>query len=255
MAAPAPNQIVLLQGVGNNERGWARLLSKFGRVTLIQRGMIEHTEIWEHEACVHNGPETSIVRSRFYDERAFAGLTFLRSLALFREHLGGQPADVIIAANHGMGLAALWLRRRGKAKRVIVFLTDFLPPRGSWAVRMHRWVTTRMNRFACRYADEVWSVSPRIPTMQVNPRHFVVPLCLEEQPVPEQERREIGYIGYPTADHALEILFEVCRKHQIRLNVVGRSPYLDSIKHLAPPEAVFHGMLNDTVKLNQIFAR
>jgi hypothetical protein len=248
-------QIVMFQGMGNNERVWARLLSKFGRVTLIQQGMIQHTEIWEHGVCLFNGPETSVVSSRKWDEATLSALTIGRSLARFREQLGGQKAEVIIASNYNMGLAALWLRWRGKTRRVIVLLTDFLPLRGSLVVRLHRWITTQLTRIACRYADEVWSVSPRIPTMRVNPRNFVVPLCLEDQPAPPGDRQEIGYIGYPTADHALEFLFEICRKHHIRLNLVGNSPYLESIKHLAPADTVFHGMISDTTKINQIFAR
>jgi len=248
-------QIVMLQGMGNNERGWARLVSKFGRVTLIQQGMIQHVEVWENEAKIFNGPETSVVGSRKFDEATFSSLTFLRSLARFREQMRGEKADVIIAANYNMGLAALWLRWRGKAQLAVVMLTDYLPARGSFAVRLHRRITTALNRFVARHADEVWSVSPRIPTNQANPKNFVVPICLDDHQVSMGDRREIGYIGYPTPDHALEIIFEICKKHGIRLNIVGRSPYLESIKHLAPADTIFHGMLNDMAKINEILAR
>jgi len=57
-------QIVMLQGMGNNERGWARLVSRFGRVTLIQQGMIQHVEVWENETKVFDGPETSVKSTR-----------------------------------------------------------------------------------------------------------------------------------------------------------------------------------------------
>ncbi len=248
-------QIIMLQGMGNNERGWARLVSRFGRVTLIQQGMLQHVETWENGDCTFNGPETSVVSTRKWDEYTFASLTMRRSLARVREQLHGEPADVIVAANYSMGLAALWLRKQGEAKKVVVLLTDFLPIRGSFAVRMHRRVTTFLNRFCARHADEVWSVSPRIPFMQENAKNFVVPICLDDHQVPMGDRQEIGYIGYPTPDHALEIVFEICKKHNLRLNIVGRSPYLESIKHLAPADAVFHGMLNDTAKINQILAR
>jgi len=247
-------QIVMLQGMGNNERGWARLVSRFGRVTLVQQGMLQHVEVWENGSCTFSGPEVSVVGSRKFDEGTFSSLTFLRSLARIGEQLRGETADVIIAANYNMGLAALWLRRRGKARRVVVLLTDFLPIRGSLAVRLHRRVTTFLNRFAARHADEVWSVSPRIPTLQENPKHFVVPIGLDDHRVPMGDRREIGYIGYPTPDHALEIIFEICKQHGIRLNIVGASPYLETIKPLAPAETVFHGMLNDTAKINQILS-
>jgi glycosyltransferase involved in cell wall biosynthesis len=248
-------QIVMLQGMGNNERGWARLVSRFGRVTLIQQGMIQHVEIWEAGGCVFNGPETSVAGSRKWDEMTFSLLTFLRSLARFREQLRGGKADVIIAANYSMGLAALWLRWRGKTRRVIVLLTDYLPRRGSLAVRLHRRITTALNRFAARHADEVWSVSPRIPTNQVNPKNFVVPICLDDNQIPAGPRAEIGYIGFPSPDHALDLLFAICKKHRLRLNIVGNSPYLQTIRHLAPADTVFHGTINDNVKINEILAR
>jgi len=248
-------RIVMLQGMGNNERGWARLVSKFGRMTLIQQGMIQHVETWEAGRCIFSGPETSVVGSRKLDEATFSLLTFLRSLARFCEQLRGEKADVIIAANYNMGLAALWLRWRGKARRVIVLLTDYLPQRGSFTVRLHRRITTALNRFAARHADEVWTVSPRIPTTAENPRNFVAPIVLEDNGTPVGEREEIGYIGFPSPDHALDVLFEICRKHNLVLNIIGNSSYLQSIKHLAPPGTKFHGMLNDEARINAILSR
>jgi hypothetical protein len=43
------------------------------------------------------------------------------------------------------------------------------------------------------------------------------------------------------------------KKHGIRPNIVGRSPYLESIKHFAPADTVFQGMLNGMAKINEIF--
>src|SRR5277367_566826 len=152
----AMKQIVMLQGMGNNERGWARLVSKFGRVVLVQQGMIQHVEIWENCQCVFNGPETSVVGSRKIDEMTFASLTLLRSIARCCEFTRGKKIDVAIAANYSMGMAALLLRFFGKARKVVILLSDFLPPRGSFAVRLHRRATTVLTKFVSRCADEVW---------------------------------------------------------------------------------------------------
>jgi glycosyltransferase involved in cell wall biosynthesis len=248
-------RIVMLQGMGNNERGWARLVSAFGRVVLIQQGMIQHVEIWENRQCVFNGPETSVVDSRKLDEITFSSLTMLRSIARCREFTRGQKIDVLIAANYSMGIAALLLRAIGKTRKVVVLLSDFLPLRGSFAVRLHRRVTTAITRFVVKHADEVWTVSPRIPTTAVNPRNFVVPICIDDNQMPAGPRDEIGYIGFPSPDHALDVLFDICKKHSFQLNIIGDSPYLQSIKHLAPPGTVFHGMLNDNAKINDILSR
>lgn len=255
MNAPAMKQIVMLQGMGNNERGWARLVSKFGRVVMIQQGMIQHVEIWEQEELVYDGPEENLMASRKWDERLFSLLTVMRSLRSVRRFSSAGKIDVVIAPNYNMGLAALLLKRSGKARKVIVWLSDHLPPRGSLAVRVHRRITGALNRYVCRRADEVWTVSPRIPAAAVNPRNFVVPICINDNQTPSGPRNEIGYIGIPTADHALELLFEVGRKHGFRINIIGHSNYLESIRHLAPEGTVFHGLLNDQNRINAVLSR
>jgi len=247
-------QIVMMQGLGNNEQGWARLVSKFGRVTMIQLSMIQHVEVWESGQRVFNGPETNSMSTRQLEQMTFSLPTFLRSLALFREHLRGQTVELIIASNYSMGLAALWLRWRGKTRRVVMLVSDYLPPRGSFLVRLHRRITTALTRFVARRVDEVWAFSPRIPTAQANPNNFVVPICLNSSPVLPGPREEIGYIGFATPDHGLEILFEIARRHGFRLNIIGPSPYLETIRHLAPPGTVFHGFLNEA-KVNAVLSR
>jgi glycosyltransferase involved in cell wall biosynthesis len=248
-------QIVMLQGMGNNERGWARLVSRFGRVTLIQQGMIQHVEVWENETKVFDGPETSVKSTRQLDEATFSSLTIIRSIARCLENARGKKADVLIAANYSGGLAALILRFLGRAQKVVLTVSDFLPPRGSLAVRLHRRITAALTRFVARRADEVWTVSPRIPTALVNPNNYVFPICLDDNQVLASTRNEIGYIGFPSPDHALEILFEIAARHDLRLNIIGQSPYLESIKHLAPPATVFHGTLSDPKKVNAILSR
>jgi Glycosyl transferase 4-like domain len=248
-------QIVMLQGMGNNERGWARLVSKFGRVTLIQQGMIQHVEVWENETKIFDGSETSVKSTRQLDEATFSSLTIFRSIARCLESAKGRKIDVLIAANYSCGLAAIILRMFGHTKKVVLTVSDFLPPRGSLAVRLHRRITAALTRFVARQADEVWTVSPRIPTAVVNPQNFVFPICLDDNQVPAGSRSEIGYIGFPSPDHALEILFEIARRHDLCLNIIGQSPYLESIKHLAPPTTVFYGTLSDPKKVNDILSR
>lgn len=248
-------QIILLQGVGNNEQGWAKLLSQFGRVVLVQQALICHTEIWEGGQCIYSGPEKNVANSRRWDDRLLGVLTILRSLRACWEHSCGEKIDLIISSGQSMTLPALLLRLLGKTRKVVCVLTDYLPPRGSFAVRIHRRFNTWLTRWVARHADEVWAVSPRIPMMQANPRNFVVPLCINENTSPPGAREEIGYIGFPSADHALDLLFEICRRHGLKLNIIGSSPYLESIKHLAPPGTTFHGLLNDSDKIQGVLSR
>jgi len=82
-----------------------------------------------------------------------------------------------------------------------------------------------------------------------------MPVALSQFSAPAGPREEIGYIGFPSHDHALDILFEIAKRHNFPVNVIGASPYLDSIRHLAPPQTVFHGLLNDEVRIGEILAK
>ena len=78
---------------------------------------------------------------------------------------------------------------------------------------------------------------------------------ISSSPASAGQREEIGYIGHPSYDHALDILFDICKKHSFRLNIIGDSPYLQSIKHLAPADTIFHGMINDEKKISAILGK
>jgi len=247
--------ILMLQGMGNNERGWARLVSKFGRVTLIQQGIIQHVETWQNEVKIFNGSEASVMRTRKLDEITFSMLTIFRYIACALDQAQGRKADLLIAANYSGGIAALILRLLGRADKIVLTVSDYLPPRGSLAVRIHRRVTEFLTRFVAWRVDEVWSVSPRIPVMKVNSKSFVFPICLDDNQVAAGIRDEVGYIGFPSPDHALEMLFEIAHRHRLKLNIVGQSPYLESIKHLAPPTTVFHGTISDPQIVNAIMSK
>lgn len=245
----------MLQGMGINERGWARMASSFGRVVLIQQGFVFHVEIWKDGRRLFNGPETRMSRWRLLDEILLGTLSAVRTFFLTLRHTRGRRIDAIIASNYHNTLAALLLRLAGKSRRVVAFLTDYLPPCGPRRVRLHRRLTSGLMEMAARLADEVWALSPRITTGNRNPNHFVVPICICDSPAPPGPREEVAYIGFPSQDHALDFLFEICRKHGWRLNIIGSSPHLDSIRHLAPPDTVFHGLLNDEETIRGILAR
>ena len=250
-----PASIVMLVGIGNNDRGSAKLFSDAGRVVLIQDAYIEHIEVWEKGQRVFSGPETRIASSRFLSEITFGLPGILRNIRNYRRHMANKPCDVIITSAYGQTFAGLFLRAMGKTRKVVCILSDFLPPQGSLAVRCHRRITGLLTSLAARFSDEVWGVSPRIPTLNANPHHYVLPLFVDDNHAPTDIRDEVGYIGFPSPDHALDILFDICRKHDLKLNVFGDSPYLQSIKHLAPARTVFHGITNDSSKINGVLSR
>jgi glycosyltransferase involved in cell wall biosynthesis len=248
--------IVLVLGTGLNERGWARDFSKFAKVTLIQIGLVEHIEVWQNQEQTYNGPEVKKARVRRWDDMLFGLLSFWRTLQFLSRVSREGKIDLVITGFYSSGIAALLLRAVGKIKKTTFFLTDYLPPSGGgWLVRIHRWVTYRLLYQAATRANEAWALSPRIKDFIENKNQFVVPMQIGLRPASNHKREEIGYIGNPSYDHALDLLFEICGKNSLRLNIIGDSPYLASIKHLAPPQTVFHGIQNDEKVIGDIFGR
>ena len=248
-------QIVMLVGIGNNDRGSARLASEFGRAILVQDGPIAHDEVWETGKRTHNGPEIRTHQSRLLAELTFGLPGVFRNLKNYRRLAGGKKCDLVITSAYVQTLAGLWLRATGRTRKVVCIVSDYLPPTGPLSVRVHRRITGFLTRLAARFSDEAWAVSPRIPTVKANPHNFVLPLLIDDNQAPPEGRDEIGYIGFPSPDHALDILFEICRKHGFKLNLFADSPYLQSIRHLAPPNTVFHGITNDNVKIGEVLSR
>jgi len=247
--------IVMMVGIGNNDRGSARLASKFGRTILLQDAYIEHHEVWENGVRTFNGPEVKIQQSRLLAELTFGLSALPRWLRGYRAAVPGGQSDLVITSAYGQTFAGLWLRLTGRTRKVVCIISDYLPPHGRWSVRVHRRISGFLTRLVARFADEAWVVSPRIPTMKVNLNSFVLPLWIDDNCAPQDGRDEIGYIGFPSPDHAVEVLFEICKKHGFKLNLFGDSPYLQTIRNLAPADTVFHGITNDNVKIGQALAR
>ncbi len=233
----------------------AQLASEFGRTVLLQDGPISHREIWEKGERTYNGPEVKNKKPGLLAELTLGLPGILRTVRDYHQLMNNGPSDLVITGAYGQTLAGLWLRATGKTRKVVCIVSDYLPPRGTLTVRIHRRVTGFLVRVAAKLSDEVWAVSPRIPTAKVNPHNYVLPLPIQDNCTPLGDRNEIGYIGFPSPDHAMDVLFEICRKHHFKLNIFGDSPYLQAIKHLAPPDTVFHGITNDTAKIGSVLAR
>lgn len=248
--------IIMVLGIGINERGSACVMSKHGRVTLIQLAILQHIEIWENGERVYCGPEVKVNYWLNKVDQTFQGLlTFLRSFVLTLKYSRGKKVDVFLGGLQGSGFAGTLLQKFGRVGKTIYFLSDYLPPKGSYLIRLHRRISNWLNTLGAKWSDEVWALSPRIEMAKANKNHFVVPIPISLSPSSTGPRDGIGYIGYPSYDHALDILFEIARRHGFKLHIIGDSPYLQSIKHLAPPQTTFHGLMNDEVRIGQILSK
>jgi glycosyltransferase involved in cell wall biosynthesis len=249
--------IIMVLGIGINERGWASVMSKHGRVTLIQLGPFVHVEIWENGTRTFNGPERKISKRFIWWDQAFlSAFTAIRAFKLIWEYTSNTKADVVLSAFYSVSIVAWLLQKLGRVRRTIAFMADYLPPRGSFLIRLHRSIVNNwLTKTAAKCSDEAWVLSSRIGTKLKLNNFFTMPVALNYFLTSSGAREEIGYIGFPSPDHALDILFEVAKKHGMSVNIIGASPYLDSIKHLAPPQTAFHGLLNDEKKIGEILAK
>jgi hypothetical protein len=262
-------QIVMLEAMHWNEKRWAKVMSRFGRVALVQLDGIkrmEHIEIWEAGECLASSPPKPLPLPKldtkldwclkwFIYKKDFDLVLTLITLKHAWPVMKSQRTDLVIANANSMAMAALFFRAIGRTRKVVCLVGDYFPPQGTLAVRAYRCIGSYLTGWLARHADEVWSISPRIPMTYSNPRNFIVPVWIDDAACPRFPREEIGYIGMPSPDHALEVLFEICRKHGFRLNIIGDSPYLQTIKSLAPPGTVFHGLISDQAKISGILSR
>jgi glycosyltransferase involved in cell wall biosynthesis len=251
-------QIIMLQALANNERGWAKVMSWSGRVSLAQIegfNYMEHIEVWENGECIFSTEPRQSLRSGWLDAMTFGFVLCLTALKRAWPVVKTQRSDVIIANANSMAMAAVLLRLVGRTRKVVCLVSDYFPPHGKLHVRIYRRISSLITSALCRLADEAWTLSPRITTVRANPRNFLLPLYINNEFVSSRQRDEIIYIGIPSPDHALDILFDICRRRGIRVNIVGESTYLQSIKHLAPEDAIFHGFISDRTRIKDICAR
>ena len=125
-------QIVMLVGIGNNDRGSARLASEFGRTVLVQDGPVGHNEIWEKGARTYNGPEIRIREPRLLSELTFGLPGLVRNIRSYHKLKEGKPCGLIITS---AALAVSFLIPRPVAaedlsRAVGVFLAYYLIRRG-----------------------------------------------------------------------------------------------------------------------------
>src|SRR5215469_15819301 len=134
--------IIMVLGIGINERGWASVISRHGRVTLLQLGLVEHVEVWDAGERIFCGPEIKLGnRWRSIDGMLLGTLMFLKTLRLILSLRRKGPVDVILTGYYSSGLAAILAQKLGLVSRTVSFLADYLPPRGSFLIRTHRRMT------------------------------------------------------------------------------------------------------------------
>jgi glycosyltransferase involved in cell wall biosynthesis len=252
-------QIVMLEAMHWNEKSWARVMSHAGRVSLVQLegySWTGHTEVWQEGRCVHcTPPKREPIQLGHFDQMTFGSVLAFTTIKRAWPVMKSQHTDLVIANANSMAMAALFFRTIGRTRKVVCLVGDYFPLQGTLAVRVYRRICGYLTNWLAQRADEAWFISPRIPMNSANPHNFLVPIWIDDAASTRSPREEIGYVGMPSPDHALEMLFEICRKYGYRLNIIGDSPYLQTIKSSAPSGTVFHGLISNQAKIGAILSR
>jgi hypothetical protein len=243
-------RIAMWMGSATNEESWAKIISANAALLLVRCGRWREDSTWVHGQQTSLSEKMPVARWRRLDDMCFGFFSAFRILRRTLKWAEGEPIALLIVEGP-RGLLAVGLKRWGKVRTLVSLQSDYLPPVGKWRVRLHRRANMALNRFIVRQADEVWRLSPRIPTGEGHSHNYILPIYINDNGVPMAERREIMYFGVPSEDHALDVLFQVARRHDIPLHIVGDSPYLASIKMDAPPQTTFHGHI-EPCRLSEI---
>lgn len=156
--------------------------------------------------------------------------------------------DVFIAGDNLLALAGLWLRRRGRVRRVILYTMDYVERR--FANPAVNRAYHAIDRLAAHRADAVWNVSEAIGAARrtrdrdgaVAPT-IVVPLGANYDRIPRREPQApveptIAFLGHVLERQGLQLVIQalpLVRREvpQASFLVLGDGPHLAALKRQA----------------------
>jgi glycosyltransferase involved in cell wall biosynthesis len=172
-------------------------------------------------------------------------------------------------------LAAIMLRKMGRVKKVVYYVSDYSPNR--YNVKLVNSIYLALDRFCATHADFIWDVSPamqkaRIEEAGLDPKRSapaihvpngLKPEQIKTAPLSADNRHSLIYMGTVGADNgpdiAIKALALVRQKFKdSKLHIIGGSAkdriWLEIlVKKLKLEKAVtFHGFVQDGVKMSEI---
>ena len=172
-------------------------------------------------------------------------------------------SDLFIAGDPLLALAGLFVRRRGRVRRLVLYSIDYSPRR--FANPLLNRVYHLIDRLAARHADIVWNVSPAIATArrerdgrEAAPQ-IVVPLGTNFERIPRSSAPpstpRLAFLGHLLEKQGLQLAIETLasvRQHMpaVTLLVLGDGPYRASLQQLATDRGLaaaveFAGFIDD----------
>jgi glycosyltransferase involved in cell wall biosynthesis len=160
----------------------------------------------------------------------------------------GEPLEAFIAADSLLALAGLYLRTRGRVRRVVLYSVDFVPQRFRNPI-LNR-IYHMIDAFCVRKVDVAWSVSEQIVSARLErdrarPRNvqMIVPHGanferVSRVPLDQADAHRIVFLGHLLEKQGLQIVIEALPKIRAQipnasLTVIGDGPYSNELRDLS----------------------
>jgi glycosyltransferase involved in cell wall biosynthesis len=174
-----------------------------------------------------------------------------------------DPWDLFIGGDPLLALAGLRLRRRGRARRVVLYSIDYSPQRFKNLLLNRAYHA--IDGLASRHADVVWNVSPAIATARRErdrrdaAPQLVVPLGTHFERIPRAvaapATARLAFLGHLLEKQGLQLAIEALPEIRRRvptasLLVLGDGPYRPALEALAATLGIsaaieFAGFIDD----------
>jgi glycosyltransferase involved in cell wall biosynthesis len=174
-------------------------------------------------------------------------------------------------------IAAILLRKLGRVKTVVYYVSDYSPNRypSKWFNNLY----LKLDRFCATHADYIWDVSPAMQKARIEvgldpersaPVILVANGLYEEQiksyPINKIDRFALAYMGTVNADNGPDIAIEATeilskKFKKISLHLVGGTEkdrqWLEKIVHKKKLSKFIHfyGFIEDGVKMSEVLRK
>lgn len=157
------------------------------------------------------------------------------------------PGGTFIGFDNLNTAAGLWLKRQGRCRRVVYYVVDYTPRRfeSGLANAAYQWGA----RLAARGADQVWSVSERIRTVNLGfgakpTASFVVPIGLNPEdlrvlPEDQLQRNQLVVVSTLFESKGVQLAIDAMTLlPDAELVVIGTGPYASELEMRARHQGV-----------------
>jgi len=171
-------------------------------------------------------------------------------------------------------IAAIFLRKLGRVKIVVYYVSDYSPNR--YSSKWFNFVYLRLDRFCAIHADFIWDVSPAMQKARISvgldPEksapviavpNGVYPGQIKANPINKVDHFALAYMGTVNPDNGPDIAIEavdILRKkfNKISLHIIGGTDldriWLEKIveKRKLTKYIHFYGFIEDSMKMSDI---